>query len=538
MSRSWTARTSADTLYFVDSITSYDDRMQSIGRATARILNHVGEDFGILGAAEKDSGHEVRRFGEETLFMALRDHNVEAIKASGVQRIVTADPHAYNALKHDYKDVPPVEHISQVIAREVTAGKIKFNPVENDNDVYTYHDPCYLGRHNQIYDEPRDVLDAIPGLKRVEMSRSRDRSFCCGGGGLMLFYEPKEEQRMGVKRVQMAAEAGANVIVTACPFCMVNIEDAIKVAGLEGKMTAIDLAELVDQQIARQVRVSTQASKEGAVQRLCELEQASVAEVERGDSGLRKKSARHFGKRDSSSTAPATTSNATTWSIRSTNRTTTRSKRPCRSSPDVGGNVTVVTVGGEDDEEVLRREMAMGANHGVLISDEAFSGSDGRGIATILKAFVQKGHYDLILTGVQAEDGGAQVGGMLAAHARLSVCFAGEFHRSPRRQEAERSAGKSKAATRRSTRSICPACSRFRPASMNRAMSACAASGRWRRSPSRLSAQSDLGIDPSTCGRSCRESETGGLLRARAGQGRRDAARQPGRDHRQSSWNW
>jgi Fe-S oxidoreductase/nitrate reductase gamma subunit len=243
---------SAETLYFVDSITAFDDRMQSIGRATAKILDHVGENFGILGSAERDSGHEVRRFGEEMLFMALRDHNVDAIKASGVRRIVTSDPHAYNALKRDYKDIPPVEHIGQVIASEVKSGKIKFNPVENGDSVYTYHDPCYLGRHNQVYDDPRDVLDAIPGLKRVEMSRSRDRSFCCGGGGLMLFYEPKEEQRMGVKRVQMAAEAGANVIVTACPFCMVNIEDAIKVAGLEGKMTAIDLAELVDKQMARE----------------------------------------------------------------------------------------------------------------------------------------------------------------------------------------------------------------------------------------------------------------------------------------------
>ena len=247
-------RNGTETLYFVDSITSYDDRMQAIARATGKILSHVGENFGILGAAERDSGHEVRRFGEETLFMALRDHNADAIKACGVRRIVTADPHAYNALKHDYKDVPPVEHISQVIAREVKAGKIKFNAVENKNDVYTYHDPCYLGRHNQIYDDPREVLDAIPGLKRVEMSRSRDRSFCCGGGGLMLFYEPKEEQRMGVKRVQMAAEAGANVMVTACPFCMVNIEDAIKVAGMEGKMTAIDLAELVDRQMRARIR--------------------------------------------------------------------------------------------------------------------------------------------------------------------------------------------------------------------------------------------------------------------------------------------
>jgi Fe-S oxidoreductase len=236
-------------LYFVDSVTSYDDRMQSIGRATARILDHLGEDFGILGTAEKDSGHEVRRFGEETLFMALRDHNRNAIRASGARRIVTADPHAYNALKHDYGDVPPVEHISEVAAWAVLSGRMKLRAVEDPNKVYTYHDPCYLGRHNQVYDAPRAVLDAIPGLNRVEMKRSRDRSFCCGGGGLMLFYEPKEEQRMGVLRVKMAAEAGANVIVTACPFCMANMEDAVKVAGMEETMSVIDLAELVDRQI-------------------------------------------------------------------------------------------------------------------------------------------------------------------------------------------------------------------------------------------------------------------------------------------------
>jgi len=134
-----------------------------------------------------------------------------------------------------------------------TAGTLKLNDVQGSSNVYAYHDPCYLGRHNQVYDDPRAVLDAIPGLKRVEMSRCRDRSFCCGGGGLMLFYEPQEEERMGVKRVRMAAEVGANVIVTACPFCMVNIEDAIKVSGMEGKMTAIDLAELVDQHLVREV---------------------------------------------------------------------------------------------------------------------------------------------------------------------------------------------------------------------------------------------------------------------------------------------
>jgi Fe-S oxidoreductase len=258
---------SVDTLYFVDSITSYDDRMQSIGRATAKILNGCGVDFGILGTAEKDSGHEVRRFGEETLFRALRNENAEAIKASGARRIVTADPHALNALKHDYKDLPPVEHISQVIAREAKTGQIEFKSVENENNVYTYHDPCYLGRHNQIYDDPRKVLDAIPGLKRVEMKRSRDRSFCCGGGGLMLFYEPKEEQRMGVLRVKMAADAGANVIVTACPYCMVNIEDAIKVAGLEGKMSAIDLAELIEKHAVYKTPAAQEQEVEQPVQK-------------------------------------------------------------------------------------------------------------------------------------------------------------------------------------------------------------------------------------------------------------------------------
>jgi Fe-S oxidoreductase len=106
-----------------------------------------------------------------------------------------------------------------------------------------------LGRHNDVYQDPRDALDAIAGLKRVEMERCRDRSFCCGGGGLMLFYEPEEEQRMGVLRVEMAAKAGANVIVTACPFCLVNMEDAIKVAGLEGQMEAIDLSELIAQHL-------------------------------------------------------------------------------------------------------------------------------------------------------------------------------------------------------------------------------------------------------------------------------------------------
>ena len=239
----------ADTLYFVDSITSFDDNIQNIAKSTSKILTMAGIDFGILGKKEKDSGHEVLRFGEETLFQDLKEHNIEEILESGVKDIVTADPHAYNALKNDYKELPSAKHISQVIVEKIKSGALTLKPALEPDKVYVYHDPCYLGRHNEVYEDPRQALDAIKGLNRIEMKKSRDDSFCCGGGGLMLFYEPEEDTRMGVLRVNMAYEAGANVIVTACPFCLVNIQDAIKVAGKEGEMEALDLVQLIEQHL-------------------------------------------------------------------------------------------------------------------------------------------------------------------------------------------------------------------------------------------------------------------------------------------------
>ena len=241
----------ADTLYFVDSISSYDDRMQDLARATAQILTAGGTDFGVLGKKEKDSGNEVKRFGEEMLFQTLRDDNIDAILESGVKKIVTADPHAFNAIKNDYNnsELPPIEHLAQYVDRKIKSKELTLKRVDDSSKIYTYHDPCYLGRHNGLYDAPRAALDAIPGLKRVEMEKNRDRALCCSGGGLMLFYEPEEEERMGVLRVQMAAKAGANVMVTACPFCLVNLEDAIKVAGMDDTMEAIDFSELMAQHI-------------------------------------------------------------------------------------------------------------------------------------------------------------------------------------------------------------------------------------------------------------------------------------------------
>jgi len=230
--------------FFTDSAVAFDPRLQEIGRALGQVLSSAGEDVGTLGKDEVDSGHEARRIGEEGLFEVLREQNCEALAERKVGRIVTTDPHAFNALRHDYELERPVLHHSQAIQELIQSGKLDLQGIEGDR-TYTFHDPCYLGRHNDVYDEPRDVLDAIPGLRRVEMEASRNKSFCCGGGSLYLFHEGESEERMGEVRIGMAEEAGADVVVTACPFCLVNFEDAIKTTGREGKMEVIDLAELV-----------------------------------------------------------------------------------------------------------------------------------------------------------------------------------------------------------------------------------------------------------------------------------------------------
>lgn len=233
----------ADVLFFADSTTSFDPRIQRIGQSLARVMEAAGEDVGTLGRDEVDSGNDVRRIGEEGLFEALRGKNQEAMEARTFDRIVTNDPHALNALRNDgYATGKPVQHHSEYLAELVAGNKLKLGPLGDDR-TYTFHDPCYLGRHNGVYDAPRHLLAAVPGLKTVEMERSKNRSFCCGGGLLSLYNEGESESRMGEKRLAMAADAGAQVVVTACPFCMINLEDAVKTTGRD--LEIIDLAELV-----------------------------------------------------------------------------------------------------------------------------------------------------------------------------------------------------------------------------------------------------------------------------------------------------
>ncbi len=235
-----------DVLFFVDGYGSYDPAGQSIACNMVRAFHRAGVDVGILGRLEKDSGHQVRRMGEEGLFQLLMEENLKTLKEVRFRRIVTTDPHAYNTLKNDYPGGLKVMHYTEFFASLIAEGRLRpARPVEG-RAIYTFHDPCYLGRHNGIYEAPRQILRAIPGLRLTEMRRSRDRSFCCGGGDVMLWHEiEQEEVRMAAKRIEMAREAGANVIVTACPFCYIHFEDAIKTGGLENEMGVQDLMGLL-----------------------------------------------------------------------------------------------------------------------------------------------------------------------------------------------------------------------------------------------------------------------------------------------------
>jgi Fe-S oxidoreductase len=239
-----------DVLYFVDSYGAYDPRIQSVAAAITKGFHRAGLDFGILGPKEKDSGHQVRRLGEEGLFQLLKEENTETLSSVRMKRIVTTDPHAFNCLKKDYGLPVEVSHYTQVLWELIRTGQLTPKGFVSQGLNVTYHDPCYLGRHNGIYDEPREIINALSGLNFVEMKRCRDRSFCCGGGDVSLWHEIEGEQvRMAQRRLEMALDAGADLIVTACPFCLIHLEDAVKTRNLEGRIRVTDLMELVNSTI-------------------------------------------------------------------------------------------------------------------------------------------------------------------------------------------------------------------------------------------------------------------------------------------------
>ena len=242
----------AENLFFVGCTPSYDPRVQKVSRALVRLLQHAGFDFGILGAEESCCGSEVRRLGEAGLFEMISEENVELFKGIGAEQIFTTSPHCFNTFKNDYpKNGLKVQHYTQVLAKLVeppqgAAPQLSFTG--KFEKTVTYHDPCYLGKHNQVFDEPRAVLKSIPGVKLVEMDRSREKSLCCeGGGGRMWLEGTNPGLRLAQLRVKEALDTGAEVLATACPFCLLTLEEAVKHLNVEDRLKTMDIAEIAVQ---------------------------------------------------------------------------------------------------------------------------------------------------------------------------------------------------------------------------------------------------------------------------------------------------
>lgn len=216
-----------DILYFAGCYPSYDPRLKKVAVATAKILNAAGVDFGILGMQESCCGESIRKAGNETLYKRLARENIKIFVENGVHKILVSSPHCYHTFKNEYTEFNvhfEVFHITQYINLLLKQGKLLINKPYNKK--VTWHDPCYLGRHNGMYDEPREVLKSVPGLELVEMQDSREDSFCCGGGGGGIWMDTAKDERFSDLRLKQAIETGADELVTACPYCITNFEDS------------------------------------------------------------------------------------------------------------------------------------------------------------------------------------------------------------------------------------------------------------------------------------------------------------------------
>jgi Fe-S oxidoreductase len=216
-----------EVLYFSGCYLSYDPRLKKVAVATANILNKAGVDFGILGTKENCCGESIRKTGDEELFKRLAKENIKNFIDNGVKKILVSSPHCYHTFKNEYPEFMvnfEVVHITQYVSELINEGRLELNK-EYAKKV-TYHDPCYLGRHNGIYDEPRDVLKKVPGLELNEMSESRETSLCCGGGGGRIWMETLKGERFSDFRIEQAVGVGAEVLVTSCPYCITHFEES------------------------------------------------------------------------------------------------------------------------------------------------------------------------------------------------------------------------------------------------------------------------------------------------------------------------
>lgn len=248
---------SFEYLFFVGAMGSYDRRSQKVAQSFAKLLNEAGVSFAILGNKEKNSGDTPRRLGNEFLYQELAEKNISEFQKNDVKKIVTIDPHAYNTIKNEYpefgldEDVE-VYHHTELLAKLIEEGKLK--PEHPVNETITYHDSCYLGRYNDVYDPPRAILEAIPGLKIVEMERSRQDSMCCGAGGGMMWMEEEAGGRVNIMRTEQALAVNPSMIGSACPYCLTMLSDGTKAKELEDSIQTMDVAEILEMSITKRVK--------------------------------------------------------------------------------------------------------------------------------------------------------------------------------------------------------------------------------------------------------------------------------------------
>lgn len=244
-------------LFWVGSMASYDNRSQKIALSFARLLNEAGVKFAILGNKEKNSGDTPRRLGNEFLFQELATKNIEEFEKNEVKKIVTTDPHAFNIFKNEYPDFgleAEVYHHTQVLAELIKDGRLK--PTHAVNEKITFHDSCYLGRYNDVYDAPREILQAIPGASFVEIEgRNRENGMCCGAGGGLMWMEEETGHRINVARTEQALTVNPTVISSGCPYCLTMLSDGTKAMEVEDTVKTYDVAELLEKSVFGEEKV-------------------------------------------------------------------------------------------------------------------------------------------------------------------------------------------------------------------------------------------------------------------------------------------
>jgi Fe-S oxidoreductase len=234
-------------LFYVGDVGSFDERGMKMARLVAEALDKGGVEFGILGSDEMSDGNDACVLGEAGLFAHLAEANIRAFQKAGIKKVISLDPHSYNAFRNDYPGMGAgfeAFHYTQVLADILTSGAF---PVQGLGAKVTYHDPCYLGRHNDIYEAPRDILNVIPGLDWVEMKRNKKNAFCCGGGGGNFYTDMLGGGVNSANRIRVreAVETGADILAVACPLCAKMLEDGIRAEGLEERLTVKDVGEIV-----------------------------------------------------------------------------------------------------------------------------------------------------------------------------------------------------------------------------------------------------------------------------------------------------